>query len=621
MDARLLRLYERELQTVRDLGAEFAQAFPKVAGRLGLEGLECADPYVERLIESFAFLAARVHLKLDAQFPRFTQHLLELVYPQYLAPTPSMAVVELRPGLGDAARLESGFVVPRLSRLRGGAAREQQTACEYRTAHELTLWPLELRQVGYAAGVGEAVALAAGPSRLRAQATLRLRLGATGGVPLRALALERLPLFLHGDPGLVAGLYEQLTGHVVGRVDLPAGAPPALAEGELVRPLGFEDSEALLPASPRAFQGYRLLQEYFAFPPRFSFVELRGLAPAVRRCGEGELELVYLLDAFDRALAGAVDAAHLRPFCTPAVNLFPRSADRVHLTDAVTEHHVVPDRSRPLDFEIHTVERVVGHGAEARRRFAPLYGPDEEGDGAGGAFYTVHREPRVLSAHQRASGPRTSYLGHEVFLSLVDGDEGPFAPDLKQLAVETLCTNRDLPLLMPVGVGRTDFTLESGAPVESVRCLAGPTAPRPTHPVGELTWRLVSQLSLNYLSITDEGEGRGAALLRELLQLHADLTDPAAGKQLQGVVAVASRPAIHRLPLAGPVAFARGLRIELTCDESAFEGLGVLRFGAVLERFFARYASINTTTETVLRTTQRGEVRRWPARLGNRRVL
>jgi type VI secretion system protein ImpG len=174
---------------------------------------------------------------------------------------------------------------------------------------------------------------------------------------------------------------------------------------------------------------------------------------------------------------------------------------------------------------------------------------------------------------------------------------------------------------MSVGTGRTDFHLESGAPVESVRCLAGPTPPRPSHPQGELSWRLISQLSLNYLSITDGGRSEGAAALRELLQLYADLADPAARKQIEGVVSVASRAAIHRLPAAGPIAFARGLEVAIALDESAFEGLGAMRLGGVLERFFARYVSINTATRTVLRTLQRGEVRRWPPRIGTRHVL
>jgi type VI secretion system protein ImpG len=628
MDPRLLRLYSRELQFVRELGSEFAREFPKIAGRLGLEGLECADPYVERLIESFAFLAARVQLKLEAQFPRFTQHLLEMVYPQYLSPTPSMAVVELKPGASDAARLESGFAVPRGSVLRGSLGRDLQTACEYRTSHRTVLWPIEIRKVEYTEGLGDVGEPL--PARLDRkppiQAALRIRLGAVGGVKLHALAVDRLPIYLHGEPELVSRLHEQLTAHVLGAVARPAQERGGWREeltGEPVRAMGFEDEEALLPAGPRSFQGYRLLHEYFALPARFLFLELGGLSHALRRCVQGDLELVFLLDACDRSLAGAVDASHLRLFCTPAVNLFPHTADRIHLTESVSECHVVPDRSRPMDFEVHTIEGVVGYasGTEAKRPFLPFYAMPEVTPDSGQAYFTVRRDRRLPSSRQRLTGARSSYLGSEVFLSLVDGEEGPFAADLKQLSVDALCTNRDLPLLMPVGSGRTDFQLESGAPVESVRCLAGPTPPRPAPPEGELSWRLISHLSLNYLSITDGGKGKGAAALRELLGLYADISDPTLKRQIEGVLSVSSKPAIHRLPLPGPISFARGLEVVVTCDESAFEGMGVMRLAGVLERFFAKYVSINTTTETALKTLQRGEIRRWPARVGARHLL
>jgi type VI secretion system protein ImpG len=644
MDPRLLDLYKRERQCLLELGAEFARDHPLIAGRLGLEGLECADPYVERLIESFAFLAARIQLKLQSQFPRFTEHLLEMVCPQYLSPTPSMAVVELRPRAGDAGRLGSGHTVPRGSALLGSPGKGLKTSCEYRTAHETTLWPIEIQDAAYVEGVGELGAALPGRTNGRSsvQATLRLRLSAVGGAKLQALPLDRLPLYLHGDPETVPRLYEQLTANVVGAMARPAQQRGAWCEalsGEVVRAIGFEDGEALLPNGRRSFQGYRLLHEYFAFPSRFAFIELCGLRPAVRRCAEGVLEIVVLLDDYDRSLAGAVKASNFHLFCTPAINLFPRTADPIHLTDAATEHHVVPDRSRPLDLEVYSVERVVGYGsgADAKRTFLPFYAPGTDATGSGsGAYFTLHREPRKPSEQQRANGSRSSYLGSEVFLSLVDGEEGPFASDLKQLSVETLCTNRDLPILMLVGPGRddgqpppakgsarepTDFRLQSGAPVESVRCLAGPTPPRPAHPKGELSWRLISHLSLNYLSITDGGESQGAAALRELLQLYADLTDAGVKRQINGVVSVSSTSAVHRVPAPGPITFARGLDIAITCDEAAFEGVGAMRLAAVLERFFARYVSINSVTATRLNTIQRGEVHRWPARAGRRHVL
>ena len=237
------------------------------------------------------------------------------------------------------------------------------------------------------------------------------------------------------------------------------------------------------------------------------------------------------------------------------------------------------------------------------------------------AFYTVHRLPRLLSSHQRRVGPRSSYIGSELYLALVDADEAPYSGHLQQLAVSTLCTNRDLPLHMPVGRGETDFTLNSGAPIKAVRCVTGPTHPRPSRAHGDTAWRLISHLSLNYLSLMDHDDQQGAMALRELLALYGDLAEASVRKQIDGMISVRSQPVTRRAPVPGPIAFARGLEVVVNLDESAFEGAGAFLLGAVLERFFAKYASINAFTETVVRSTERGEIMRWPARIGRRQIL
>jgi len=625
MDPRLLQYYGRELNYVREMGAEFARQYPKIAGRLGLETFECSDPYVERLLEGFAFMAARIQLKIDAEFPRFTQHLLEIVYPHYLAPTPSVGIMQLQPNLGEGA-LGEGFPTPRGTALRSVLGRGDQTACEYRTAHEVTLWPLEISHAeytGYVTDLGDLDALPRKP-----KGALRIKLRATAGLTFAEMALDELTLFIRGADELPVRIYEQMIGHTVGVVARPATRDPGwrhLIVDDPIVPVGLEDDEALFPYGPRSFQGYRLLAEYFAFPTRFLFVKLRGLAPAVRRCTGTELEIVVLTDSHERALDGAVGTDHLALFCTPAVNLFPRTADRIHISEGTTEFHVLPDRTRPMDFEVHTIRDVVGHGAsaESKQRFAPFFAWNaESASSEAPAYYTIQRQPRMLSTRQRARGARSSYVGSEVFLSLVDPDEAPYSPDLRQLAVETLCTNRDLPLHLSVGQGRTDFTLDSGAPVENIRCIAGPTAPRPSHADGEAAWRLVSHLSLNYMSLVDGyGGGEKAAALRELLLLYADAGDSPSRKQIDGIRGVAAAAITRALPVPGPTTFGRGLEVTLTCDDAAFEGSGAFLLGAVLERFFAKYVSLNSFTETVLRTVQRGEVMRWRPKPGLRPII
>jgi type VI secretion system protein ImpG len=625
MDPRLLQYYGRELNYVRELGAEFAKEFPKIAGRLGLDTFECADPYVERLLEGFAFMAARVHLKLDDEFPRFTQHLLEIVYPHYLAPTPSLAVVQMNPTLTEGS-LAQGFKIPRGTVLRSLLSRGEQTACEYRTAHETTLWPLELVSAEYTSYVGDL-----GDLELprRARAALRLQIRSTAGLKLSDLALDELTLFVRGSDELPGKIYEQIIAHTMATVVRPNTRPAPwrhLVTQDPVVTVGYEDDEGLLPFGARSFQGYRLLQEYFSFPARFLFVKLRGLLPAVRRMGGTELEIVLVGDADDHALDGVVSAQNFALYCTPAANLFPRRADRIHLSEATHEYHVIPDRTRPMDFEVHSVGEVTGFGsaADVKQTFRPFYAWNADtNEAATQAYYTVHRQPRLLSARQRSRGARSSYVGSEVFISLVDPDEAPYKSNLRQLSVETFCTNRDLPLHLAIGQGRTDFTLESGAPVESVRCLAGPTPPYASHANGETAWRLMSHLSLNYLSLVDESGGGGpsARALREMLSLYADVSDPGVRKQVDGIRSSTCAGITRALPVPGPTTFGRGLEITLMADEGAFEGAGVFLLGAVLERFFAKYVALNSFTETVLRTVQRGEIMRWRARAGLRQLI
>ena len=174
---------------------------------------------------------------------------------------------------------------------------------------------------------------------------------------------------------------------------------------------------------------------------------------------------------------------------------------------------------------------------------------------------------------------------------------------------------------MPVGTGKTDFTLESGAPVESIRCICAPSKPKPSYAEGDTAWRLISHLSLNYLSLVDSDEQKGAAALREILKLYGYITEAHIEKQIEGVLSVTTAPITRRMPLEGPISFGRGLEVTVTMDETAFEGTGCFLLGAILENFFAKSVSINSFTETVIKTDRRGEIMRWPVRIGRNQVL
>jgi type VI secretion system protein ImpG len=612
MEPRLLDYYNRELQFMRESGAEFARRYPRVAARLGLDGLECADPYVERLLEGFAFLAARVQLKLDARQPQFTQHLLDMVYPGALAPLPAAAVVEILPDLQEDS-LKSGMRIPRGSALRTPLGKGERTSCEFRTAQEVTLWPLTVSEAKYLSGAGA----------LGSKAAIRLRLTGAGGLPLRTLPLDRLDFYLNATPGIAARLYEQIHANCVGvRVrPLPAASAAEVAlPADAILEVGFDDSEALLPVTRTGFGGFRLLQEYFLLPERLLFFGVKGLAAALGQCAGGEVELTLLLDRVQPVLENAIDAAQFRLNCTPAVNLFPMSCGRIELTGADVEYHVVPDRNRPQDFEVFGLEKVTGLARGGGESFPiePFYSvAHRSAANAERAYYTVQRRPRLAGARQARTGERTSYLGTECYLSVTDTARRIERGEAPQAQVEALCTNRDLPIQASFGKGRTDFLLESGAPVAAIRCIAGPSPPRAAPAWGEGAWRLISHLSLNYLSLETEG----TALLRDFLALYADPNDAVASRQIEGLSAVGFEPVVRRMPRPGPISHGRGLAVTLTLEDGAFEGTGILPLAAVLERFFGRYVSLNSFTQLRLDSVSRGRIKEWPVRLGRRHIL
>jgi type VI secretion system protein ImpG len=626
MDPRLLRYYNLELQHLRETGAEFAEQFPKIAARLGMHGLEVADPYVERLLEGVGFLAARVQLKLDAEFPRFTQALLEIVYPHYLAPTPSMLVAQLKPDPNDP-NLAAGPTVPRGSTLSGLLAADDATACDFRTAQNVTLWPVELVSANYFSFAPD-LPLNALPVAQRIKGGLRIRLKATAGLKFAQMSIDRLCVYLAGRDDVANKLYELCLATGLGVLVLPSSKSQTRSHEWLpaasIQPVGFSDAEALLPVTLRSFQGYRLLQEYFSFPQRFRFFELTGLARALKRIDADQAELVILLGRGEPTLESVVDGSNLALFCTPAVNLFHKRADRIHVSDSAHEYHVVADRTRPLDFEIYEVTSVVGHGigTDSEKQFLPFYSAySSDEDHQQSAYYTTRREPRLVSASAKRRGSRSSYIGTEVFLALVDSAQAPFSGDLRQLSIQALCTNRDLVLQMPIGIGTSDLSLDVAAPLAGIRVISGPSRPYAPLADGAVSWRAISHLSLNYLSLAQSTPDEGAAALRDLLELYAASTDVSARRQIEGIRSVRVGRVVRRLRAPGPLAFGRGLEIVLQIDELAFEGGSAYLFGSVLERYFARHVSINSFTETVLRSEGRGEINRWGLQWGARPTL
>jgi len=628
MHPRLLALYNQELGHLREMGTEFAREFPKIASRLTLDAVEVADPYVERLLEGFAFLAARVQLKIEAEFPTFVQHLMEVAYPNLAAPVPSMLIARSVPETSDPA-LVRGVRVARGARLRSRHVRGSGTSCEFRTAHEVTLWPLEIEAAQYFTFAPD-LPLAQVANLATVRGGLRIKLRVPETLRVAQLELDRLCFYISAPDDPAFRLYELIFGAGLGAVLFSTGSTPSVLDfraRDAVAPVGFDEDQALLPMTRPGFRGYRLLQEYTALPQRFLFFEVRGLSAAFARCAGRSIEIVLPFSRGDAALEPMIDRDAIALYCTPAINLFRKKLDRVDVTSGKVHFHVVADRARPIDFEVREIASVTAYGdaSVGEQRFRPLYASSHEESVEHRAYFTVEREPRVLPAKSRIEGGRSTYVGTEVYLALVDRDHAPYRADLRQLAIDAWCTNRDLPLLLPGGglipSERNDFELESAVAPRLVQCLRGPSAPREALVEGRRAWSLIAQLNLNYLSIVDADAQEGAAALRSMLMLYCDAADAALRRQIDGIRAVATRRIARRIPGVGPLALVGGIEVTLTIDLMAFEGASPYLLGAVLHALFARHAAINSFVELVVQTTSGADVMRSTPLSGMRPIL
>ncbi len=604
----LFEYYSRERDFLLQMGSNFAEKYPKIAGRLLLESGGSQDPHVERLLEGFALLAARVHLKIDDEFPEITEALLNSLYPHYLRPIPSITVAQFQLD-PEQGKLTTGLLVPRGTVLR--TQRIADAPCKFQTCYDTRLWPFNVSAAQWTT-----------PDRLQpsvrvpgAAACLRLELTCLPDVTFDKLELGSLQFALHGDAALQHTLYELLCNNCIeillrNPAAGPQSAPRALDVAAL-RPMGFSESEALLPYSKRSFMGYRLLQEYFAFPDKFFFFDLEGLSPGLLEGFKDKAEIVFFISPFElpqrhQKLEVGVIPGAIRLGCTPVINLYYQSAEPILLTQTRHEYPVIPDARRRHAAEVFSVDEVLVTNPQSREVIAlePLYSYRHSPEGKrADVFWYAKRRASIVKSDE----------GTDVFISLADLSGRPLLPDSDTLTVRCTCSNRDLPARLTFGNPAGDFEAEGVASLKRVTALKKPTSTlRP--PIGsEAMWRLVSHLSLNYLSLVDEGRDA----LREILKLYNFSDLPELRKQIAGISRLDSRRHFARVVSENGISFVRGTRINIEFDEENFGGGGVFLFAKVLEYFLGLYASMNSFTQLVATTRQRKEgLREWPPRAG-----
>ncbi len=606
MSDELLPYYRRELDELMELAGAFGKAHPKIAARLGLTGEGVEDPHVSRLIESVAFLNARVRRKIDDDFPELTDGLLSVLYPHYLAPTPSMSIVQF-----ECDRdLTSGYAVAAGTMIETDPVYGEP--CRFRTTTPLTTWPIRVSRADLG---GVPIQAPVSPHSSASVAVLRLEIStASEQTTLSELAPGSLRFYLHGAPALSGALYELLFNDVLGVAvaTSPDDPDPILLGPDAIVPVGFGVDEGLLPYSPRSLPGYRLLTEFFCFPAKFLFFDIAGWTESKLEEAGGKLNLFFYLRRTTSDLEQTIDRDNFVLGCAPIVNLFPRRAEPIQLSQSESEVHVVPDARRPQAMEVFSIDGV--RAASPRggdMTFSPFYGVDhelEERDNQ--AYFTVQRKASPIVDGDRDSGTET-YLG------LVDLAFQPSAPADWVLDVETTCLNRNLPNQLPFGGDQPQLQFsDGGGPVDRIRCLTAPTPTRRPAMRHGARWRLISHLSLNHLSIADGPDG--VAALKEILRLY-DLAGSAENRALiESVLSIESQRTTLRTYVGGEPGFCRGTEVTITLDEGSFSANGLFLFATVLERFFGLYCTTNAFTQLVVKTNKReGELRRWSPRSGD----
>ena len=603
--ADILSYYERELLYLRNQGRAFAQRYPKIAARLELTGHGSSDPHVQRMIESFAFLTARLQRSLDNEFPELPAAMLEVLYPQLVCPLPSMAIARFDVDAAQS-RAAEGFTIPAQTQIFGNAfdAGGEQLTCRFRTAYPVDLWPI---------GVGRAAFASPGEFRFLDEmpgiaSVLCLRIESLGRQSFADVTPRRLRFHIAAPQTISGRLYELLFNNTIGVAGLAEGdaAPTAILPANAVRSVGLNKDEGVLPYPPQAHLGYRLIQEYFSFPEKFLFFDLDPLPPL----GSGRsADLLFLLNAVpNRHLEIGAESFALG--CTPIVNLFTKTAEPITLDQTRLEYPLVPDNRFERSTEIHSILRVAATSpyADDSSDFQPFYSYNHKSVRTGQrAFWITRRQPAV----------RPDLTGSEILISFVDLNLQPTRPPAQTIFVQTLATNRGLAEQMPAG---TPLEIEVDAPVSRILCLGGPTRQLSPPMRGQTLWRLVSHLSLNHLSL--RGGEVSLAALREILRLYGHAGDDSIEKQIVGIHALSSRPIVRRIGSEAWRGFCRGTEITLEFDETLYAGANAFLLSAVLSQFLALHAATDSFTELVARSRQREEVwRRWPAQAGEKIVL
>jgi type VI secretion system protein ImpG len=592
----LLPYYERELAFLRQHSRQFAERYPKLAAQLLLSGEGCDDPHVERMIQSFAMLTARVSKKLEDSYPQFTEALLNVLYPHYLRPFPSCSIAHFDHGAGE---LSSMPVISRGTELQSRPIKG--AVCKFRTAWDLELPPVALADV-------EFDPIASAPSEVRlpvgANALLSMSINLRGATVEAGIGkLKRLRVYIDAEPSVAAALRDALFLRTLKIYVAGADGRWRIADKQVIGEVGYGDDEALIDMPSTAHGAYRYLTEYFCFPEKFNFFDINIAALPSSLHSEGRVVLHLALgdlraDSDMSRLLQTLTSQNLRLGCVPVVNLFAQRGDPIRITNRDVSYPVVADARRAYAYDVYAIDSVrrvrqtpQGESiTEFRPFFSLRHGETPERNGY---YWYAQRDPMLAETSP----------GYETSLSIVDADFDPVQPKTDVLSLKLTCTNRDLPTLMSVGLASGDLFLEGGSSVRSIKLLRKPSQPCRFDHRRDGQWRIISHLSLNHLSLS--GSGLGA--FQEMLALY-DLPRSASNRrQIEGLREMTQVDKTVWMSGKPFACFVRGVEVRLTLDETSFAGSGLDSFVRCIDRFLGLYVSLNSFIQLVVLSHRTGE--------------
>lgn len=656
MNKKIVTYYNKELRFLREMGQEFAKQYPKIASRLKLSANETPDPYVERLLEGVAYLTARTQLKIDAEYPRFVQRILEVIYPQFLYPTPASTIVKF-----DTSNHYNVNVVNKLKR---GHIFESlpievdadTLKCQFSVTQDTELTPIELESSLYTSSLDYLPDL----KHLGANKSVSaLRLDFSIKTPSKCSELtpDDLVLYLGSNLPVASQLLFLLMTSCTSIVchsfeDARRWSYPL---NDKPKQKGFAKDEALTFNLNKSIASLRLMQEYIQLPEKFLFISQKGISSALKKAElNGKLATVteqvedvivengvnkrvvehkkrwfsvsFLFDRHVPELTQLLNSHDIAINTTPVVNLFKKKSVRFPVVMQNTEHHVIVDRVQPLNFEVHSVERVKGFDKFNNQQvnFTPIYQAADQGilinNSGNNAFFSMRREKRVTSASANIYGGRTSYLGSEVFLSMMSEGKSVFNYNIDHLSVEAWCTNRDLPLILSRST-ESDFLVDSALPIRAAHIISEVTKPVEAVSEDQTLWSLLNQLNLSYVSLADYSDKDSTLLLKELLLAFPHENNELYKSEINSIKKLEVEPVTRVVRHRGAGSLLKGIAIKLTFDESLLAGIHPFLFASILRQYFVRSISINAFVELTVSTIQQGKIIEWSALQGEKSSL